>query len=400
MVNFFIRYWKTLAITSISIVSSYFFSHYDYSRINNHLLSALTVQAAEFLRKAFSKNSQIERRKNIDDDDDVDDEENEKDDLNTTDKSINNVRERRFCDFASIEYNGEIYMIPTDFLESVLAERSRPRIGRRQLIEDMVNTILYMTLPKHRGSKRFFRNLEDAGLISYAEYLFLWVILTKPSTQFELTYAVFDTDGNQLVDKDEFLLFDNSEQTNTTLLIHFFGKIGRHTLNYAEFKREFSHGFKTMSELSFAEMLLRYADFDHHTKKSILKNVRKLGDKQNAITFEEFKHFSVFLNNLEDFTIGMRFHQLSNKPISQAEFQRAVKISMGSELESHIIALIFRIFDANEDQHLSYNEFMTVMKDRLSRNFHTHNDSEVSNSKFDQFKRCVREQAKYDSIIF
>ncbi|CAF1010024.1 unnamed protein product [Rotaria sp. Silwood1] len=325
MVNFFIRYWKTLAITSISIVSSYFFSHYDYSRINNHLLSALTVQAAEFLRKAFSKNSQIERRKNIDDDDDVDDEENEKDDLNTTDKSINNVRERRFCDFASIEYNGEIYMIPTDFLESVLAERSRPRIGRRQLIEDMVNTILYMTLPKHRGSKRFFRNLEDAGLISYAEYLFLWVILTKPSTQFELAFAVFDTDGNQLVDKDEFLL---------------------------------------------------------------------------AITFEEFKHFSVFLNNLEDFTIGMRFHQLSNKPISQAEFQRAVKISMGSELESHIIALIFRIFDANEDQHLSYNEFMTVMKDRLSRNFHTHNDSEVSNSKFDQFKRCVREQAKYDSIIF
>ncbi|CAF0742686.1 unnamed protein product [Rotaria sp. Silwood1] len=267
MVNFFVRYWKTLAITSISIVSSYFFSHYDYSRINNHLLSALTVQAAEFT--------------------------------------------------------------PTNFPESVLAERPRPRIGRRQLTEDMVNTILYMTLPKHRGSKRFFRNLEDAGLISYAEYLFLWVILTKPSTQFELTYAVFDTDGNQLVDKDEFLLFDNSEQANATLLIHFliiqndfflYSFMGNLQTEVLEIEfSEFSHGFKTMSELSFAEMLLRYADFDHHTKKSILKNVRKLGDKQNANTYEEFKHFSVFLNNLEDFTISMRFHQLSNKPISQGK---------------------------------------------------------------------------------
>ncbi|CAF3422510.1 unnamed protein product [Rotaria sp. Silwood1] len=109
------------------------------------------------------------------------------------------------------------------------------------------------------------------------------------------------------------------------------------------------------------------------------------------------------MGNLQTEVLEIEFSEFSHgfKTMSElTEFQRAVKISMGSELESHIIALIFRIFDANEDQHLSYNEFMTVMKDRLSRNFHTHNDSEVSNSKFDQFKRCVREQAKYDSIIF
>ncbi|CAF2997501.1 unnamed protein product [Rotaria sp. Silwood2] len=211
MANFFVRYWKKLAITSISITSSYFFFHDDYSRVNNRLLSALKVQAAEYrrnARKALSKNWQIERRKDIDDDDDddVDDEENDKDDLNIADKTISNIRERRFRDFASIEYNEEIYMTPIDFLESVIAERPRPRIGRRELTEDIFNSILYSTPPKHRGSKRFFRNLEDAGLISYAEYLFLWVILTKPSTQFEIAFAMFDTDGNQLVDKHEFLV--------------------------------------------------------------------------------------------------------------------------------------------------------------------------------------------------
>jgi hypothetical protein len=35
-----------------------------------------------------------------------------------------------------------------------------------------------------------------------------------------------------------------------------------------------------------------------------------------------------------------------------AEFQRAVKISTGYELEANIIGLIFRIFDADDDQHL------------------------------------------------
>ncbi|CAF0768424.1 unnamed protein product [Rotaria sordida] len=450
MANFFVRYWKTLAITSVSITSFYLFSHYDYSQINTHLLSVLTIQAAEYekrnARKALSKNSKIQRRKDIDDDND--DEENVKDDLNRTDKSVTNIYERRFHDFASIEYNGEIYMTPMDFLESVVAERPRPRIGRRRLTDDIVNAILYSTPSKHRGSERFFRNLEDAGLISCAEYLFLWVILTKPSTQFEIAFSVFDTDGNKLVDKHEFLMFekvvcdkcrirhqskkhsssksnltqnlnnyfnsDNSQQTNTTLLRHFFGKHGHDTLKYTEFKRfmenlqmeileiefnEYSHGFKTISDLSFTEILLRYTNFDHDTKKFIFEKVKKHSDQRNTITFEQFKQFSTFLNNLEDFGIVMYFHKLSNKPISQAEFQRAVKISMGFELEYHIIALIFRIFDIDEDQYLSYDEFMPVMKDRLARIFHTHNDSNVSNSKFDQFKRCVRKRAKDNPII-
>ncbi|CAF3881796.1 unnamed protein product [Rotaria sp. Silwood1] len=203
--------------------------------------------------------------------------------------------------------------------------------------------------------------------------------------------------------------FDNSEQTNTTLLIHFFGKNGRDTLNYTELKRfmenlqieileiefnKYSCGFKTISDLNFTEMLLRYTDFDYDTKKFILKKVKKHHDQQNAITFEQFKHFSTFLQNLQEFSIAMRFHRLSNKPISQTEFQRAVKISMGFELESHIIALIFRIFDVDDDQHLSYDEFITVMKDRCYRNFRTYDDSKVSNSKFDQFKCCVRKRLK------
>jgi hypothetical protein len=40
------------------------------------------------------------------------------------------------------------------------------RIGRRQLTGEMVESMLYNTPPKHRGSKNFFRHLEDGGIIS------------------------------------------------------------------------------------------------------------------------------------------------------------------------------------------------------------------------------------------
>jgi hypothetical protein len=37
----------------------------------------------------------------------------------------------------------------------------------------------------------------------------------------------------------------------------------------------FSHGFKTISNLNFAELLLRYTHLDSDTKTSILKKVKK-----------------------------------------------------------------------------------------------------------------------------
>jgi hypothetical protein len=40
------------------------------------------------------------------------------------------------------------------------------RIGRRQLTAEMVESMLYNTPPKHRGSKKFFQHLEDGGIIS------------------------------------------------------------------------------------------------------------------------------------------------------------------------------------------------------------------------------------------
>jgi len=45
---------------------------------------------------------------------------------------------------------------------------------------------------------------------------------------------------------------------------------------------EFSHGFKTISDLDFTEILLRYTDFDRDAKKGILKKVKKTTDQPDV----------------------------------------------------------------------------------------------------------------------
>jgi hypothetical protein len=45
---------------------------------------------------------------------------------------------------------------------------------------------------------------------------------------------------------------------------------------------EFSHGFKTISDLDFAEILLRYTDFDHNAKKAVLRKVKSTTDQPDV----------------------------------------------------------------------------------------------------------------------
>ncbi|XP_068082952.1 calcium uptake protein 3, mitochondrial [Anabrus simplex] len=116
------------------------------------------------------------------------------------------ARERRFIKFASVEFNSQLYMTPQDFLESVVEQEPRPRLKRRVLTEKDLDYIRDHTPSMRQGSSQMFRSLRDKGIISYTEYLFLLSILTKPQTGFRIAFNMFDTDGNERVDKNEFLV--------------------------------------------------------------------------------------------------------------------------------------------------------------------------------------------------
>ncbi|XP_026990594.1 calcium uptake protein 3, mitochondrial isoform X3 [Tachysurus fulvidraco] len=348
--------------------------------------------------------------------------------------------EHHFRLFSSLEYEGQLYMTPQNFIESVTTCEPKSKKSWQSLTKQELEKILSETPPVWKGSSTLFRNLRERGIISYTEYLFLLCILTKPHAGFKIAFNMFDADGNQMVDKQEFLVLqeifrkknekkgrkgdadksallsmqlygyhvapgtshtDEGMTIDTTLLIHFFGKKGKAELTFEDFYRfmdnlqtevleieflTYSKGMTTISEEDFARILLRYTNVEDI--RSYLENVRQSIPDEKGITFEEFRSFFQFLNNLEDFAIAMQMYNFACRSIGQDEFVRAVYVATGLKLTRHLVNTIFKIFDVDHDDQLSYKEFIGIMKDRLHRGGRGYKHVE----RFTSFKSCLKKE--------
>ncbi|XP_031713764.1 calcium uptake protein 3, mitochondrial isoform X3 [Anarrhichthys ocellatus] len=378
--------------------------------------------------------------------------------------------ENRFRLFSSVEHEGQLYMTPLSFIESVTMNEPKSRRGWKSLTKKDLDKMLADTPPVWKGSSNLFRNLRERGVISYTEYLFLLCILTKPHAGFRIAFNMFDADGNEMVDKREFLVLEEifrkkkvrkeiaedpqrfalrslqlygqrtsqphsvldkdsqhveargmwdvlrrgtsqvlfsdlteqvDEKTETTLLVHFFGKKGKAELKFEDFYEfmdnlqtevleieflSYSKGLSTISEEDFARILLRYTNVDDVSE--YLENVRHGLPDEKGITFEEFRSFFQFLNNLEDFTIAMQMYNFANRSVGQEEFTRAVYVATGIKLSRHLVNTVFKIFDEDRDDKLSHKEFIGVMKERL----HRRGGGVKVEEKFTSFKSCMRKQ--------
>ncbi|KAM4547101.1 calcium uptake protein 2, mitochondrial [Fundulus diaphanus] len=329
------------------------------------------------------------------------------------------ARKIRFIEFASVVYDLEPYMTPRDFLFSIMLEQVDRKLQKRVLTAQDVNNML-VAASKARPGSDLFRTLGDNGLISYTEYLFLLTILTKPRTGFHIAFKMLDVDGNEQVDKKEFLKLKNiigksklrlpkdtvekaaeeGEGVNTTLQAYFFGKKGDHKLQYQEFRRfmedlqaevqemeflQFSKGMDTMRREDFAEWLLHYTNEEDND--IYWENMRKKIPAGQSITFEEFKAFCLFTNNLEDFAFSMKMVTEANRPVGMAQFKRAVKIATGHELSENVLDTVFKLFDLDGDNCLSHKEFMGVMTDRVLRGLKVQHQSGISG-----YWKCVKRE--------
>uniref|UniRef100_A0A8C4N418 Mitochondrial calcium uptake 2 n=1 Tax=Equus asinus TaxID=9793 RepID=A0A8C4N418_EQUAS len=298
------------------------------------------------------------------------------------------LRKQRFMQFSSLEYEGEYYMTPRDFLFSVMFEQME-------------------------------------RLISYTEYLFLLTILTKPHTGFHVAFKMLDADGDEMVEKKEFFKLQKiiskqddlkttvanetecqeprvkESEINTTLQIRFFGKRGERKLHYREFRRfmenlqaeiqemeflQFSKGLSFMRKEDFAEWLLFFTNTEN--KDIYWKNVREKLSAGESITLDEFKSFCHFTTHLEDFAIAMQMFSLAHRPVRLAEFKRAVKVATGQELSNNILDTVFKIFDLDGDECLSHGEFLGVLKNRMHRGLWVPQQLSIQ-----EYWKCVKKES-------
>ncbi|XP_062511868.1 calcium uptake protein 2, mitochondrial-like [Corticium candelabrum] len=332
-------------------------------------------------------------------------------------KRRRSYRETRFREFASCEFRGERFMTPRDFLESLANEEPAARIGVRKLDEEQVELMLKQTPPLKQKSSDLFRKIYENGLVSYPEYLFLITALTKPRRQFQIAFLMFDQDGNGIVDKDEFQAIQrvvskdgahkNEHFVRTSLLVHFFGLKGHGKLDYPSFAnfidnlqeevlfmqfQEVSHGLPKLSEVQFAQLLIQDSRLKDDEKRDYLSKAKQRVQTNSGITFPQFLEFNDFLNDLDDFIVALRLYTFAKQPVTQEEFQRAAKASMGSYLDPHVVNVVFEIFDNDGDGRLSQEEFIEVMQGRVRRKFKSRDTAIVKD--WSSFKVCLRNEMK------
>ncbi|XP_052834716.1 calcium uptake protein 3, mitochondrial isoform X3 [Drosophila gunungcola] len=249
------------------------------------------------------------------------------------DSELENVkltaRERRFIKFASVEFDDQLYMTPQDFLDSVVEQEPRPRLKRRQLSSDEVDKYKDGTPALKKGSTRLFRNLRDKGIVSYTEYLFLLSILTKPKSGFRIAFNMFDTDGNQRVDKDEFLVIisilagalkdtQNVDPQTKQIMERIFSGAWKEKHGEKEPEEE--------SESSTPTPLENYVnDGEGLQRRHMVPTTLQLhffGKRGTGVI--NYDNFYRFMDNLQTEVLELEFHEFSkgNQVISELDFAK------------------------------------------------------------------------------
>ena len=133
--------------------------------------------------------------------------------------------------------------------------------------------------------------------------------------------TVGEADDDDYVDDEQGL--QRRHKVDTTLQIHLFGKKGNQDLQYDGFHNfmknlqtevlelefcEFSKGHEKISEVDFAKILLRYTYLDTYEYDNYLDRLLDREAKEKGVSFDEFRLFCNFLNNLDDFSIAMRMY--------------------------------------------------------------------------------------------
>lgn len=327
---------------------------------------------------------------------------------------------QRFLSFASLEFNGEVYMTPVDFIRCAVTFASAPYGARRLLDQRTFDELVRCAPPLSRSCPTFLQDLGLNGVISFSECMFLLSVISHPRTGLLIAFRMFDRDMNDEVDIKEFKkitrifpqlftgeahpLAETETASSTTLLRHLFGKKGTEKLRFQEFSKfidnlqtellhiEFDHfatGYSEITPVDLGLSLLRFARIDSKVKKQGLEKLKNDPDLVGkSISFASYKALYDFLYVIDDFSSALRLFQIAKRSISKEEFQRATRAVTGSPLHPLVVDVIFTLFDADGDGHLSSSEFIDCIRGHGLR----HLVFNPTDTRKDTFKRCISKQ--------
>ncbi|XP_034486734.1 calcium uptake protein 1 homolog, mitochondrial [Drosophila innubila] len=312
--------------------------------------------------------------------------------------------EKIFGYFATIKTQNnagqwEVYMTPIDFLRSMMPGIRQPDglglNGYRKMSREKAQELTFRSVPE---DSIFYVLLPD-GLLTFTDYLYLRMLMPMPEKFFEIGFRLFDPLGSDNLGMDGLsqllkgVTVYERFKTNNSINHYFFGpKLdGKLNLNtFLKFKRKLvrdvlliefnllrkSDGRKkrnendpdTISEMSFGNMLLAYSSMPTHQKLATIQRIKeKYRKSDRGVTLEEFMAFFMFVQHIPTIDMALTYHFLAGADISRSTLKHISDIVVGVSLSSHIIDIIFTVFDTDNNDILGRSEFLQAVRHRMAR---------------------------------
>lgn len=294
-------------------------------------------------------------------------------------------------------------MTPRDFVRAILPGEQQPEgLGLDQFrIRDSVKSKA-AAKDDVVDESSVFSKIGQNGLISFSDYLFLSTVLSSSPRQVEIAFKLFDLNGDGEVELDEFLRFsrvlatqtaigkrhrDHSTSVdrgvNTALLDYLFPHRDKklQVADFLAFQRQLSRevcqiefnrrqpdSAGRIREGDFARMLMAHSTLPEKQQSKMIARVSKKFSKKRGrqgITFDQVCRFNSLLLHLTDFEAAFSYYNVTKgSAVDQNDFRRIAHVVADTNLDDHLLDVIFTLFDHNDDGKLSEREFIYTMKAR------------------------------------
>jgi len=242
--------------------------------------------------------------------------------------------------------------------------------------------------------------INDHGLLSYTDFHFLLLLMSTPTRYLDIIFHGFDISADGSVEAKEFVhvlaRIANAkinpdqlmmEGASSGLVRYLFGDdlSGSLTKEHfvklqsdliddvleMEFTRYVDSTKENMSETDFCRHLLYSSSISQKKKEKMIKMVEaEFKGKSDGISFESFKTFYNVLFGGADLERAMFFLDSENQGVTRDEFGKVANWVVGTQVDPHVIEVVYCLLDEDGDRNLSTKEFNPVLFSwRHSRGF-------------------------------
>jgi calcium uptake protein 1, mitochondrial len=308
----------------------------------------------------------------------------------------------RFARYASIrKKNGSRYMTAEDFVCALLATKDTTLEDPRAA-EDLA--ALFAATDANQDGK-----------LSFSEFNFLMTLLTTKPKVFEVAFVMFDEENKSALTLPQFTravtaLSDDDGKSMRSLagggiLTKLFGTNGKRACSYKEFqqvveqlqlevwKAEFLQFDKKRRGVITAEQfgqLIAGQMLGSHLPFFIVENLRRLkGSESGTVPFASWVGFHKIMKHADDIGAAIELYTASGAPLKKRDFVRAMTAKGLAALSDAEVTLVYALFDKNGDGSLEYDEFISIMKEKIS--YHTREKEREKVNLFARTINCVAE---------